>query len=73
MPETRYLGILRPDPATCELTLTELHPAVELDVVRAKTGWPVAISPTPGPSAEELAVLRRLEAAGGANGSSSAT
>ncbi|MEV0276904.1 CoA-transferase [Streptomyces sp. NPDC050610] len=62
------LGILRPDPATSELTLTELHPGVTADQVRAATGWelrtadPVGV--TAPPTAEELRELRALKAAG---------
>ena len=38
------LGILEPDPATCELTLTGLYPGVTVADVRAKTGWELAVS-----------------------------
>jgi glutaconate CoA-transferase, subunit B len=62
------LGVLRPDPGTAELVLTELHPGVTADQARAATGWPlrVAAEPavTPPPSAAELAALRALKAAG---------
>ncbi|MGH9108168.1 MAG: CoA-transferase subunit beta [Acidimicrobiales bacterium] len=61
------LGVLRPDPATCELTLSEIHPGVEVAEVVAATGWPLAVSPdvraSAPPTARELAVLRRLQAA----------
>lgn len=61
------LGVLRPDPDTCELTLTSLHPGVELDQVRAATGWPLRVAPdldrTPPPTHAELAALRALQAA----------
>jgi len=63
------LGILQPDPQTCELTLTHIHPGIDLDTVRANTGWDLAVSPdlavTAPPTPEELAVLRRLEATKG--------
>ncbi|HEY9522017.1 MAG TPA: CoA-transferase, partial [Thermopolyspora sp.] len=39
------LGILEPDPDTCELRLTSLHPGVTLDQARAATGWPLAAAP----------------------------
>lgn len=59
------LGMLRPDPRTCELTLTEVHPGVQVEDVRAATGWDLAVSPdvrtTPPPTDEELAALRALE------------
>lgn len=63
------LGLLRPDPSTCELTLTALHPGVELDEARAATPWQLAVSPalvrTDPPTATELAALRTLLATQG--------
>lgn len=60
------LGVLEPDPVTCELTLTRVHPGVTVDAARDATGWPLAVSPdlvtTPPPTDTELAVLRELEA-----------
>ncbi len=60
------LGLLRPDPATCELTLTHLHPRVTVDEVREATAWPLAIASdiqtTEPPTDQELADLRKLEA-----------
>jgi len=58
------LGVLEPDPDRRELTLTALHPGIELDTVRFATGWDLAVAdglrvgepPTP----EELRVLRDL-------------
>lgn len=38
------LGVLRPDPVTAELVLTDLHPGVTVEQVRAETGWPVEVS-----------------------------
>lgn len=59
------LGILEPDPQTCELTLTHLHPGVTVEQTRAATGWPLAVSDdisvTEAPTAGELAALRELE------------
>jgi glutaconate CoA-transferase subunit B len=59
------LGILAPDPETCELVLTHLHPGVTLDAARAATGWELQVAATlettPPPRAEELAALRLLE------------
>ena len=61
------LGVLQPDPETCEFTLTHLHPGVELADVKAATGWDLAISPdlsrSPTPTDDELSVLRALKAA----------
>jgi glutaconate CoA-transferase subunit B len=59
------LGIFEPDPGTCELVLTHLHPGVTLARVKGATGWDLRSSPslerTPPPTDEELAVLRSLE------------
>ena len=38
------LGILRPDPATCVLTLTALHPGCTVDDARQATGWDLAVA-----------------------------
>ena len=60
------LGLLRPDPETCELTLTDVHPGVDVDRVLAATAWPLAVAQevrtTGPPTPEELEVVRRLEA-----------
>jgi glutaconate CoA-transferase subunit B len=64
------LGVLTPDPETCELTLVSLHPGATMEQAQAATGWQLAVSPdlssTDPPSDEELTVLRRLEATKGA-------
>ena len=60
------LALLRPDPATCELTLTALQPGATIEGVKRATGWDLAVAddverlapPTP----DELDVLRRLQA-----------
>jgi glutaconate CoA-transferase subunit B len=66
------LGILRADPDTRELTLTHLHPGVELDQARSSTGWSLAVAPdvatTTPPTPDELAVLRHLEKTKGQTG-----
>ena len=58
------LGVLEPDPETKELTLTRLHPGVELAEVRAATGWDLAVAAAPDrteqPDADELEALREL-------------
>ena len=58
------LGVLEPDPGTCELTLTRVHPGVDPEQVRERTGWPLRISGslarTEAPTMDELATLRRL-------------
>ena len=61
------LGVLEPDPVTCELTLTSVHPGVGLDRIAQETGWPLRhrdpLGVTPPPTEEELAALRSLTAA----------
>jgi glutaconate CoA-transferase subunit B len=60
------MGVLTPDPATRELTLTEVYPGVDLHDVRQATGWDLAISEALAeaeePSGEELSTLRELVA-----------
>lgn len=59
------VGVLEPDPETCELVLTSLHPGVTRADAEAATGWDLRSAPdlrrTPEPSAEEIGVLRELE------------
>ena len=61
------LGVLEPDPLTCELTLTRVHPGVTVTEVRAATGWDLAVAEplrrTPAPTDAELSALRALVAA----------
>jgi len=61
------LGVLRPDPDTLELVLTEIYPDVSVAQVRDSTGWDLAVSASltqlAPPSAAELAALRLLLAA----------
>lgn len=58
------LGVLEPDPETCELTLTKLHPGVTVEQARAATGWDLkvagSVSVTEPPTDGELRVLRDL-------------
>ncbi|HEV8560895.1 MAG TPA: CoA-transferase [Actinophytocola sp.] len=58
------IGVLEPDPASCELTLTKIHPGRTAAEARAATGWELAVSgtlaETEPPTDEELDVLRRL-------------
>jgi glutaconate CoA-transferase subunit B len=66
------LGVLEPDPETCELTLTRLHPGIEVEQVRAATGWDLAVADrlerTDPPTGAELEALRALEASAGRHG-----
>lgn len=61
------LATLRPDPATKELTLVGVHPGVAVADVRQATGWDLRVADdveeTAAPTAIELEVLRRLQAA----------
>lgn len=61
------LGILRPDPVTKELVLTSVHRGVTVEQVQEATGWDLQVSDdlaeTPAPTADELDVLRTLQAA----------
>jgi glutaconate CoA-transferase subunit B len=58
------LGVLQPDPDTCELVLTSLHPGATVEAARAATGWPLAVhsslAETAPPTEIELRVLRAL-------------
>jgi glutaconate CoA-transferase subunit B len=60
------LGILQPNAASGELTLTHLHPGVTVSAAVEATGWPLAVAAdiavTDPPTPAELTVLRRLEA-----------
>ena len=58
------LGVLRPDPVSQELVLTEVHSGVVVEEVSARTGWPLRISPTltvtAAPTPVELTALGEL-------------
>jgi glutaconate CoA-transferase subunit B len=58
------LGVLEPDAATCELTLTRVHPGVDPGQAQEATGWDLAIADdlreTEAPTTEELHALREL-------------
>jgi glutaconate CoA-transferase, subunit B len=58
------LGLLRPDPASGELVLTAVQPDVDVDAVRAATGWDLRVADDihelAPPTVDELMVLRRL-------------
>jgi glutaconate CoA-transferase subunit B len=58
------IGILEPDPQTCELTMTHLHEGVSVEQAREATGWELKVSDrletTPPPTDEELSTLRDL-------------
>jgi glutaconate CoA-transferase, subunit B len=58
------LGVLEPDPQTCELRLTEIHSGVEVQQVREATGWELDVADdlriTEPPTDEQLTALREL-------------
>jgi len=53
------------DTTVGEMRIRTLHPGVTYEEVRAATGWPIpppdTVAWTPGPTCEELAVLRALD------------
>jgi glutaconate CoA-transferase subunit B len=59
------LGVLEPDPESCELTLTQVHPGVEPQDAVAATGWPLRVAAglvsSAVPSERELTALRGLK------------
>jgi glutaconate CoA-transferase, subunit B len=58
------LGVLEPDPATCELVLTAVYPRVRAADVSERTSWDLRVSAdlaeVPAPRPGELAALRGL-------------
>jgi len=66
------LGVLEPDPESCELTLTSVHPGVTVDEARSATGWELrvadALATGEPPSEGELAALRALKTVSEENG-----
>ena len=60
------LGLMEPDPVTCELTVRATHPGVTQEQVRDATGWSVRfaddVGTTEPPSEHELTTLRTLQA-----------
>jgi glutaconate CoA-transferase subunit B len=60
------LCVLEPDPQSCELVVTSLHPGVTQEAARAACGWPLRFADrlvtTKAPSERELQVLRDLQA-----------
>jgi glutaconate CoA-transferase, subunit B len=60
------LGVLQPDPVTCELTVRALHAGVTREQMVEATGWPVVfaedLAATDPPTDHELVTLRTLQA-----------
>jgi glutaconate CoA-transferase, subunit B len=61
------LGVLEPDPQTCEFVLTGVYPGVTVADARERTGWDLAASPDlvtlQPPTATELTALRNFSTA----------
>src|SRR6266702_4231670 len=59
------LCLMEPDPATKELTVTQLHPGIRAQQIRTATEWEIRFAPelkeTPVPTKTELETLRDLE------------
>jgi glutaconate CoA-transferase subunit B len=59
-------AVYEPDPQTKEMIVTSIHPGVTRDQIQANAGWPVRyaanVVETPPPTAQELEVLRELNA-----------
>ena len=60
------LALFAPDPETKEMTVVSIHPGVTREQIVENTGWPVKfaakVAETPAPTAQELEVLRDLQA-----------
>jgi glutaconate CoA-transferase subunit B len=58
------LGMLEPNPDSCELTLTAVHPGVDVEQAKDATGWNLHVADnltvTEAPTEQELTVLRKL-------------
>ena len=58
------LGVLEPDPESCDLVLTSVYPGISAADVRERTGWDLRVAGDLGeiapPSPAELSVLRDL-------------
>lgn len=61
------LGVLEPDPESCELILTQIHPGVTTEQCTENTGWQLRIADnlviTEPISGHEIGALRTLQAA----------
>ena len=60
------LCVFEPDAETKEMTVVSIHPGVTREQIQENTGWPVRyagkVSETPAPTAQELSVLREVQA-----------
>jgi glutaconate CoA-transferase subunit B len=59
------LAVLTFDPATGEALLASYHPGTSVELIAAATGWDLRawpnVEPTPAPTAQELAIIRRYD------------
>ena len=62
------MAVLRFDPGSGEAYLATAHSGVRIDDIRAKTGWPLAVSDdcavTPAPTSDELRIIRECDPTG---------
>jgi glutaconate CoA-transferase subunit B len=60
------LAVFEPDPQSKEMTIVSIHAGVTREQIQENTGWTVryadAVGETPAPTAQELTVLRELQA-----------
>jgi glutaconate CoA-transferase subunit B len=60
------LAVFEPDPQSKEMTIVSIHAGVTREQIQENTGWTVryadAVGVTPAPTAQELTVLRELQA-----------
>jgi glutaconate CoA-transferase subunit B len=60
------LCVFEPDAETKEMSVVSIHPGVTRGQIQENTGWPVkyaaVVAETPAPTADELSVLRDLQA-----------
>ena len=60
------LCVFEPDAETKEMSVVSIHPGVTREQIQENTGWPVkyanTVTETPAPTADELGVLRDLQA-----------
>jgi glutaconate CoA-transferase subunit B len=61
------LGVLEPDPESCQLVQTQIHPGVTVEQCIENTGWQLRVADnlvvTEPISDREIAALRTLQAA----------
>jgi glutaconate CoA-transferase subunit B len=61
-------GVFRFDPRTGKAVFSQIHPEIELDLVKKETGFPLNPAPdltvTPWPTLEELSLIRRFDPRG---------